>query len=409
MDNKTAKKLKSFLPYFILALAVIIANRAINEFGRIAGLISVFWGIVLPFFYGFVLAYIFNMPCGSLQKLLSKSKNKFILKRKKVLSIILVLFIFLFIIALAISLIVPAIASSIALFVTNLPEHIASVMHIIENVDELEFVGFSINLSNIFYQLHVFMADFSLGDLLPPVSAIVDASTAIFGGVFTAAIAFISAIYILFEKDKFKRFVDRLLKVFTPQIFYKNVIKYANSLNRSFRQYVRTQTIDGLILGGIATIVLAIMGSPYFLVLGLMLGVVNYVPYFGSIFGTLVACLVVAFTQGIGMGLIAAAVLFVVQQIDANIIQPKLMSGSFSLSPLLVIISITVGGAVAGIFGMIIAIPIVAVLEEMLSNLMDYFEKRRFGAAEGYQSEAGEDRTEESCTEESKQPESSDK
>ena len=384
MNNNTKKKIKSLMPYFLLAVAIIVANRAISELDRIAGAISVFWGIVLPFFYGFVAAYIFNIPCGSIQKLLSKSKNNFILKRKKVLSIVIVLLLFLGIISLALSFVIPALVDSVSLFVASVPEIFANIMQFIEGTDDIEILGFTINISNILHQIQYFLADLSLGDLvLPSLGAIIDASTTIFGGVFTLAIAFISAIYILFEKDKFKQFVDRFLRILTPQIVYRNIIKYAHSLNHSFRQYVRTQTIDGVILGGIATIVLAILGSPYFLILGIMLGVVNYIPYFGSIFGTLVACLVVAFTQGLSTGLIAAGILFVVQQIDANVIQPKLMSGSFSLSPLLVIISITVGGSLAGIFGMLIAIPIVAVLEQMLSDFMEYIEKRRFGAVGG--------------------------
>ena len=383
MENKIIlKKLKSLVPYFILALAIIIANRAVSELGRFADFISLFWGIVLPFFYGFVLAYIFNIPCSNIQKLLAKSNNSFIFKRKKVLSIVIVLLSFLALIALGFRIIIPEIVSSIALFVASFPEHYANTLQIIENINNLQFGEFNLPFDDIFDRIRDFVANFSLGDLTSPLNAIINASTTIFSGVFTVVIGFISSIYILFEKEKFKSFINRFLRIFTPEIVHRNILKYANSLNLSFRQYVRTQTIDGLILGSIAIIALAIMGSPYFLVLGIMLGVVNYIPYFGSIFGTLVACLVVAFTQGIGMGLIAAAVLLVVQQIDANIIQPKLMSGSFSLSPLLVIISITIGGAVAGIFGMIIAIPIVAVLEEMLGNFMEYCEKRRFGVKE---------------------------
>jgi len=125
------------------------------------------------------------------------------------------------------------------------------------------------------------------------------------------------------------------------------------------------------------TIELFILGSPYFLILGILLGVLNYIPYFGSIIGCFIAIAVVAFTQSIGMAALAAALLLVTQQIDGNIIQPRLMSGSFSLSPLLVIISITIGGAFAGMLGMIIAIPVVAVLKDMLESIIEYFERKK--------------------------------
>jgi predicted PurR-regulated permease PerM len=90
---------------------------------------------------------------------------------------------------------------------------------------------------------------------------------------------------------------------------------------------------------------------------------------------------VVLFTQGLGMAAIAAVVLLITQQIDGNIIQPKLMGGSFSLSPLLVIISITVGGAFAGILGMIAAIPIIAVLKEMLDSIIEYVNRKKLERA----------------------------
>jgi predicted PurR-regulated permease PerM len=123
------------------------------------------------------------------------------------------------------------------------------------------------------------------------------------------------------------------------------------------------------------------MAPDFALVLGIMLGIVNYIPYFGSIFGTLVAVVIVAFTQGILMGLISLGILLVIQQCDANIIQPRLMGGSFKLSPLLVIISITIGGAIAGIFGMIIAIPIVKVLADISVDIVSNYEKQKLTKA----------------------------
>jgi predicted PurR-regulated permease PerM len=108
-----------------------------------------------------------------------------------------------------------------------------------------------------------------------------------------------------------------------------------------------------------------------------MLGVVNYIPYFGSIIGSAIAVVVVGFTQGFTMALITAVVLLITQQIDGNIIQPKLMGSSFSISPLLIIISVTVGGAISGVFGMIVAIPIMAVLKDMLHNIVVHFEKKK--------------------------------
>jgi predicted PurR-regulated permease PerM len=148
-------------------------------------------------------------------------------------------------------------------------------------------------------------------------------------------------------------------------------------LNHNFKQYIYTQSLDALILGTVATIELYFIGSVYFLLLGIMLGVLNYIPYFGSIVGTVIAIFVVMITQGIPKGMLTAIILLITQQLDMNVLSPKLLGSSFSLSPLLVIISISIGGAFAGPLGMIAAIPIVSVLKDILNNITVYYEQKK--------------------------------
>ena len=373
-----SQKFKTLLPYFLLAVAIIATYRISGEMDFFFGILRRGWAIISPFFAGFILAYIVNIPIGSIQKLLAKTKNKFILKRQKMLSVISVAVLTAGIIALALNFIVPAIADSITFFRDNWEYYWASILLVVDNFNAMELFGLRIDaelISTIFDELDM---EFLLQPLAGLGTALANLGMAVFNGL----IAFISSIYILVEKDKFKVYLHRLLRVFTSEGVRNAIIQNFSRLNNNVRQYVRTQTIDGLILGTMATIALALMGSPFALILGIMLGILNYIPYFGSIFGTVVAVLVVTLTQGLTMGAISAAVLLVIQQIDANIVQPRLMSGSFSLSPLLVIISITFGGAIAGIFGMIIAIPIVAVLKDIFDGIVNYYERKKFGTAE---------------------------
>ena len=369
------EKFISLLPYFLLALAIIAAYRITGELGFFIDFVRQAWNVVSPFFYGFLLAYIINIPCGSLQKLMSKSRIIFIRKRKKMLSVLIVFSFLVVIIILILNLIIPAIVDSITFFVENIPVYWASVVLFIDYFNDLELFGMHISSEVIFNQLGNVFGEFSLDNILQPLNALMGVGAA----VFSLLIAFISSIYILVEKDRFKALLIKLLKIFASRMVYIATIELFGRLNKYFRQYINTQTIDGMILGTMATLILTIIGSPYALVLGIMLGIVNYIPYFGSIFGTIIAVIVVAFTQGITMGAIAAASLLVMQQIDANIVQPRLMSDSFALSPLLVIISITIGGAIAGVFGMLVAIPIIAVLKDIFDSIVDYYESKKFG------------------------------
>ena len=374
-----SKKFKSLMPYFLLAIAVIIAFRVIMEFDFFVDIFTdvtgQMWTILAPFFYGFILAYIVNIPIGAMQRLLARTKSSFVQKRARMFSALIIIVIIVVIITLALNLMIPAIADSVMLFVSNIPTYIEGITQFVEDFNERNIFGWYISSDGLVEMFVDMLGDLTFETLMSPINAIMGAATA----VYVVAIAFISSIYILAEKDKLKDVANRFLKVCMPKNVFATTLDLINKLNYNFRQYIRTQTIDGVILGTMATVALLFIRSPFALVLGLMLGVFNYVPYFGSIFGTLIAVLVVMFTQGFTMGLITAAVLLVIQQIDANVIQPRLMSGSFALSPLLVIISITTGGALGGVMGMIVAIPIVAVLRDIYDTVVSYYEKKKFG------------------------------
>ena len=369
-----SRTFKSFLPYFLFALAIILAYRITGEMAFFIGALGWFWGVISPFFAGFIIAYIVNIPISGIQKLLVRFDNKFVQKRQRMLSVVSVALILVGLIALTLTFVIPAIANSVEFFMENWETYWAGILGIVENINSMGLFR-PIDSELVLAILNDMFADFSLDDLRQPLNILMGLGTAIFNGV----IAFIASIYVLVEKDKFKRYVHKLIGIFTSGNVQIAIIQIVTRLNNNVRTYIRTQTIDGIILGSMATVILWILGSPYAIILGIMLGIVNYIPYFGSIFGTLVAVIVVIFTQDFTTGAIAAAALFVAQQIDANIIQPRLMSGSFSLSPLLVIISITFGGAIAGIMGMFIAIPVIAVLKDIFDSIVEYYERRKFG------------------------------
>ena len=372
IDPFKSRKFKSLLPYFLLALAIIVAFRIITEISFFFDVLGQIWNIVTPFFYGFLLAYIINIPFGGFHKLFGKIKINFINKRKKSFSLIFSYIIFLIILFLIPYLAIPYIIRIVSFFIANLPLYYERIWQYLGYLNNLEFLDFYISQERILTFLHGFFQNITIENLLSPVNMLLG----VFPTIFTGFLTFISSIYILVEKEKIKKFLCRTLAAFTPAKICNTAIAYTSRLNKNFKQYIFTQTIDGLILGTIVTIQLLIMRSPYALLLGIMLGIINYIPYFGSIIGSIIAVIIVAFTQGLTMGAIAAVVLLITQQIDGNIIQPKLMGGSFSLSPFLVIVSITVGGAIAGVFGMIAAIPIVAVLKDMLDSIISYREQR---------------------------------
>ena len=371
-----SRLIRTMVPYFVLAVAVIIAFHVVSEISVFLGVFSRVWGIINPFFTGLILAYILNMPCSGIQRLLKLTKNTVVIKRSRPIAVLILLLIVISLIVLSLNLIIPTVSRSIAQFVSEFEAYQQGLLNLVVWFNDLDLPAFvpAIYLDDIIEMAQDFINNFDTEGILSSIFAGFGAAA---GGLFRVFLAIVSCIYFLFEMERLHAFSNRLVAAVFSEKNKATILKYCGKLNFNFRQYIYVQTIDGLILGSIMTCILLLFRSPYALILGLMLGIVNYIPYFGSIFGTAVAVVVMAFTQGLGTAAIAAVIMFGVQQLDGNFIQPKLMGGSFSLSPLLVIISVTVGGAYAGVLGMLVAIPIVAVLKDILDGYIEHRESQK--------------------------------
>jgi predicted PurR-regulated permease PerM len=379
------------IPYFILMLGAIILFRLSAEVRFFSVVVGRFWSIISPFLAGAIVAYILNLPCTALQRLIEKLQHvtvpknnralkaiiKFVVRKSRLFSFLLLLVITISIIVLILYILIPAIINSVALFVAGIPAYEATIrgwLQRFENLDLPEFIVEHINEDAIISPILGWVANLDF-------NAMLSGLIARFGGaamtVFRVFLAIVSSLYLLVEIDKFKAFVIKFVSAVTSKIAFDTIIKYSKKLDFNFRQYIIAQTIDGVILGTLMTILLFIIGSPFALVLGVILGIVNYIPYFGSIFGTALAVLVIAFTQGVPTAVVALPFMFALQQFDGNFIQPKLLGKTFSLSPLLVIISVTIGMNYGGVLGMLVAIPIVSILKDLLDGYIEYREVKK--------------------------------
>ena len=152
---------------------------------------------------------------------------------------------------------------------------------------------------------------------------------------------------------------------------YKNIDKYFNNSNEIFFKFVVSQVFDALIVGILVTIALIIMRVKYAPLLGFIIGLFNIIPYFGAIIAIAMAALITFITGGISQTIWMVIVTVILQQIDANIINPKIVGQSLEISPLLVIFAVTVGGAYFGILGMFLSVPIIAVIRILVDDYIN--------------------------------------
>ena len=154
------------------------------------------------------------------------------------------------------------------------------------------------------------------------------------------------------------------------------ISKYFNKSNEVFFSFIGGQVLDAFVVGVLTSIAMSILGVKYSILLGFMIGLFNLIPYFGAIVAVGTAIIITIFTGGIGQAALMAVVVIILQQIDANIINPKIIGDSLSISPLLVIFAVTVGGAYFGVLGMFLAVPVFTVIKLLIEEYIEYKEMK---------------------------------
>ena len=152
---------------------------------------------------------------------------------------------------------------------------------------------------------------------------------------------------------------------------YNKFVHYFTNGNQIFFRFISSQVIDGFIVAAITCIAMSIIGVKYSLLLGVFIGISNLIPYFGAIVGVGVSIIITLLTGGWKQAIIMAIVVVVLQQIDANIINPRITGSRLQISPLLVIFAVTIGGAYFGVIGMFIAVPIATLIKLMVQDFIE--------------------------------------
>ena len=369
MEEKKRSFSKWFY-WFILGVAIIAVYKLLDNFSQITNWFGNLLGILMPFVMGLLIAYLFYIPCRKVESWYRKVKKpKFIGKKARVLSVITVYIIAILIIIVALNFVIPNIAKSIIDFVNNFGNYYNNTMAGIEQLPEDSFwkndiiMNLAENISEI--NLKQF---FNLEKLAEYAKGAIDVVTSIFD-IF---VSFVVSVYLLVERRQILNFLKRLAKASLKEETYQMVSKYFNKSNEVFFNFIAGQVLDAIIVGILTSVAMSLIGVKYAVLLGFMIGLFNLIPYFGAIIAVGVAIIITIFTGGLGQAVLMAVIVIVLQQIDANIINPKILGNSLSISPLLVIFAVTIGGAYFGVLGMFLSVPVFTVIKLLIEEWVDY-------------------------------------
>lgn len=363
------RNFSKWMYWFLFAVSVIIVYNVLGNIAAVTSAITRFFDIIAPFLIGMLIAYILYLPASAIEKKLKKSKIKIISKKARALGVLIVYIIAILIIILILNVILPVVIESVIELVTNFQGYFAKIMENYTNLPEDSIIK-SEQVTNILNSIKTINLEemINVDKLMEYAKGAISLVTSVFG-VFVTVIV---SIYALLERGAMLNFAKRVAVAVFGENTSKKIGKYFDSTNHIFFRFLSSQIIDAVIVGVIITIVLSIMKVKYAILLGFMIGLFNIIPYFGAIVAVAIAILITFITGGLSQAIWLAVVVIVLQQIDANIINPKIVGNSLEISALLIIFSVTVGGAYFGVIGMFLAVPVAAVIKILIDDYVEF-------------------------------------
>lgn len=368
---KEKGKITKWIYWFVFAIAVIVFYKLLDNLTSIGTSIKNLFNILMPFILGALIAYILYIPCSKIEKGLEKSKFKLIRNKRRGLSIFIVYIIVLLSLIILVNCILPPVITSIKDLVNNMPSYYQALTGIINDLPEDSiFVKLNIKeslakLASINFEQYI-----SIEYIMEYLKGIMNFAT----GIFDVFVTIIISIYTLAERGKIVKFIKKASSALFGIEKYTVLSKYFKKTNEVFFNFISGQLIDAILIGIISVIIMSILKVEYAVLLGFIIGLFNLIPFFGAIIAITIAVFITLCTGGVSKAIWLAIIIIIAQQIDANIINPRILSDKLQISPILVIISVAVFGAYFGVLGMFLAVPIVAVIKLIIDDYIDYKE-----------------------------------
>ncbi len=367
---------KKRISWLLIALTVVIVYKMLDNFSNVTEWFGTFFRILKPFLAGLLISYILFMPCKKIEGALEKSKLKFVKKRARGLSVIATYIIFILIIIIIINCIFPVLKESVVELVSNIPGYYETLVSKYKELPEDSVLKNDIIKDKMTELSNIDMKQFlSINNekIIEYVKNIIN----IFSGIFDVFVSIIVSVYILLQRTTIMRFLRRFARAMFKKNTYEAVNKYFTKANEVFFTFISSQLLDAVIVGILTTVAMLIIKVKYAPLIGFTIGLFNMIPYIGAIVAVGIGILITFITGGLGKAIVMAIVVIILQQIDANIINPKIIGVSLEVSPLLVIFSVTVGGAYFGIMGMFLGVPIAVVIKTVLNDWIENKNKFR--------------------------------
>ncbi len=357
-SNKTNTLIRILTYIAVLILFIINFNSVVGYIGKALGLFS-------SFFLGIGLAFILNTPCMAIERSIykySKSNKKHLVRG---VSIVLTYTIFILIIVLLIRFIIPQLFQSVQGLIANLEIYTDNLQRFFNNIARIFEID-PIDLSDLLAFINK-SVDQIMASVSEVVSQIITITTSVISVIIDLFVAIVFSIYFLAGKEKLIRNVKKVFSTYLPVKVYDKISYVYNIVVDIFNKYIIGQFTEAIILGVLCFIGMIIFKFDYPLLISVIIGVLALIPIVGAYIGGFISfmlLLLISPTKAIWF----VVFIVVLQQFEGNVIYPRVVGSSVGLPAIWVLLSIIVGGGIAGPLGVLLAVPITSVFYTLLKN-----------------------------------------
>lgn len=364
--NTEKEETKKWIKIILFAL---IGLLIVLNFNSTLGFIGKFMDIISPFVVGAALAFILNIPMIAFETKFLKFKTKGGKKLNKglvrIVSLLLAIFVIGFIITLIVNLILPEIINIAKLLVDNFPKYateikkfaidvttnIPEVREAIENID-IAKLGSGEQVKNIATNV---------------ITTSISFASNLIGSIFNTVVSLVFAIYILTSKDKLKAQSKKILYAYFENEKAEKIIEFGRTSRRIFKNFITGQCLEATLLGILSIIGMLILRIPYAVPIGVLIGVTALIPIVGAFIGIIVGAILILSVEPLKVMTFLIFIL-ILQQIEGNLIYPKVVGDSVGLPGIWVLVAVAVGGDLFGLIGMLLGLPIASILYTVVKD-----------------------------------------
>ena len=340
----------------------------IHYWPNAAIIIKTAFAAVLPLLIGAAVAYPLDILTSFFERhLLSKSENKIIVRTRRGLSVALALLSLVSIVALIIALVVPQLTKCIKMLIDEIPD---ALTFVVAQLDKFEFVpddiiGF---LSGIDWQSKITSIISTVTSGVGSVmNVVISTVSTVVSGVTTTVLAVIFAIYVLLSKDKLVNQLKTLIRHYLPEKISEKVYYISSVANDSFHKFIVAQCTEAVILGVLCTVGMFILRLPYAAMIGAVTVVTAFIPVVGALLGGAVGAFLILMESPV-KALIFIIFIVLLQQIEGDLIYPKVVGNSMGLPSIWVLADVTVGAGMFGVLGMLLSVPAASTVYRLIKN-----------------------------------------